>query len=139
MTGDPRKIERLMALTERLTEALQADIEALERGRPREMRTPKPDVQQLTAFYRREAESFNAAAVGALPKDARDKLTDATVRFREVVALHARIVTRVKNATEGMIKAIADDVAKRKSAQRPYSPQRPVPRSADALIYNSVV
>jgi len=44
---DPRKIERLLVLTERLMKALNEDIAALERGRPREMRSHKPEVQQL--------------------------------------------------------------------------------------------
>jgi hypothetical protein len=140
MTADASKIQRLMALTERLTDALRADIAALERGRPREMRTPAADVQQLTALYSREAACFTPAAVRALPKEARDTLTTVTARFREVLALHTRIVTRVKNATEGMVRAIADDVAKRKSALRPYSPVPAArPRSPGAMIYNNLV
>jgi hypothetical protein len=137
---DANKIQRLMALTERLTDALKADIAALEKGRPREMRSPGTEVQQLTALYSREAASFTPAAVKLLPKDARDTLTAATARFRDVLALHTRIVTRVKNATEGMVRAIADDVARRKSALRPYSAAPAArPRSPGALIYNNVV
>ncbi len=138
--SDPRKIERLMALTARLTEALSADIAALERGRPREMRSPSMEVQQLTALYTREAASFAPSAVQALPKEARDLLTAATAGFRDVLARHGRILTRVRKTTEGMIRAIADDVAKRKNAQRPYPPAAPVkPRGAGAMIYNNVV
>ena len=141
MTADARKIERLMTLTERLTEALQADIAALERGRPREMRSPGPEVQQLTLLYTREAANFGPSAVQLLPKDARATLTAATARFREVLAEHGRILTRVKNATEGMIQAIAEDVAKKKNAQRPYAPHQAAARhrSSGALLYNKVV
>jgi hypothetical protein len=140
MNGDPRKIERLLALTERLTEALQADIAALERGRPREMRSPKPDVQQLTALYSGEAANVTLAAVNTLPKEARDRLTTATVRFREILTLHGRILTRVKSATEGMIRAIAEEVSRKKSAQRPYSPTPAAkPRSPGAMLFNNVV
>lgn len=139
MTTDPRKIERLLALTERLTEALEADIAALERGRPREMRSPGAEVQQLTALYSREAAGFQPAVVKALPPEARARLTEATARFREVLARHGRILTRVRTATEGMIRAIAEDVAKRKSAQRPYAPATLAkPTSAGALLYNRV-
>jgi hypothetical protein len=141
--SDPRKIERLMALTARLTEALKADIAALERGRPREMRSPSNEVQQMTALYTREAASFAPSAVQTLPKDARDQLTNATAAFRDVLALHGRILSRVRNTTEGMIRAIADDVAKRKNAQRPYAPTAtpaPVkPRADSAMIFNKVV
>jgi hypothetical protein len=139
MSVDPRKIERLVALTLRLTDALLADIAALERGRPREMRSHKADVQQLTALYSREAQAFSVDVVKALPRSAREQLTEATARFREVLALHVRILTRVRSATEGMIRAIADDVAKRKNAQRPYALKPPAMPSPGALIYNSVV
>ena len=141
MTGDARKIERLMTLTERLTDALRADIAALERGRPREMRSPESDVQQMTLLYAREAASFGPSAVETLPRDARAALTAATARFRDVLAEHGRILARVKNATEGMIHAIAEDVAKKKNAQRPYAPQQAAPRhrSPGALLYNNVV
>lgn len=138
--SDPRKIERLMALTARLTDALLADIAALERGRPREMRSPNLDVQQMTSLYAREAAAFAPSAVQALPKDARDQLTDATKSFRDVLSRHGQILTRVRNATEGMIHAIVEDVAKKKNAQRPYVPAKPAKtNSPGAMIFNSVV
>jgi hypothetical protein len=139
MNVDPRKIERLVVLTERLTEVLQADIAALERGRPREMRSHQADVQQMTALYSREARAFTIEIVKSLPRDARDRLTAVTARFREVLALHVRILNRVRGATEGMIRAIAEDVARRCNAQRPYSPKPRAARSPGALIYNNVV
>jgi len=137
---DPRKIEKLLALTARLTEALNDDIAALERGRPREMRSHKPEVQQLLALYSREVQGLSAAMAKALPKEAQDRLRDATGKFRETLALHNRVLTRVKNCTEGMVRAIADDVAKKRAQQRPYSP--PVnspPRTPGAIVYNNVV
>jgi hypothetical protein len=140
MKSDPRKIDRLMALTERLTQALEDDIAALERGRPREMRTPKADVQQLTVLYRNEAAHFTPAAVKDLPKDTRDRLEKATAHFKDVLAVHRRLVTRVKDCTDGMIRAIADDVARKRNAQRPYVPQNVAkPKTPGALIYNRVV
>jgi hypothetical protein len=140
MSADPRKAERLMSMTQRLTEALEADIAALERGRPREMRSPQADVQQLTALYSREAAGFGPSAVQALPADLRARLTEATARFRDVLVNHGRVLTRVRSCTEGMIRAIADDVAKKRNAQRPYAPaQESKPRSSGALLYNSVV
>jgi hypothetical protein len=139
MTVDARKIERLVVLTKRLTEALQEDIAALERGRPRDMHTPKPEVQQLALLYTNEANGFSPETVEALPRDARDQLTAVTARFREVLALHGRILNRVRTATEGMIRAIADDVAKRRNAHRPYTPNPGASRAPGALIYNNVV
>jgi hypothetical protein len=138
--SDPRKIDRLMALTARLTEALLADIAALERARPREMRSPSAEVQQLTALYTREAASFAPSIVQTLPKELRDDLLSATAEFRDVLARHGRVLMRVRTMTEGMIRAIADDVSKRKNAQRPYAPTAPIkPSSPGAMIFNSVI
>ena len=140
MIADPAKAKRLVALTQRLTEALEADIAALERGRPREMRTPQPAVQQLAALYTREAAGFAPSSVHALPKPERELLTLSTQRFREVLAQHGRILTRVKSCTEGMVRAIADDVATKRNAQRPYSAAPAAkPRAPGAILYNSVV
>jgi hypothetical protein len=140
MSAHARRAERLIALTERLTGVLKDDIAALERGRPREMRSPNSDAQQLITFYRNETQGFNPALAEGLPLAERLRLNDATVRFREVLALHHRIVSRVKTCSEGMIRAIADDVAKKRSAQRPYTtPATAKPRTPGAIVYNNVV
>lgn len=140
MNTESQKAERLVALTLRLTQALEADIEALERGCPREMRTPQTDMQQLAMLYTREANAFGPSAIQALPQETRAKLTGSVLRFRELLAQHNRILTRVKTCSEGMIRAIAEDVAKKKGAQRPYS-ATPLskPKSPGAILFNSVV
>ena len=140
MSTDSPKIERLIALTERLTAALEADIAALERGRAREMRSIAPDIQQLTALYGREAAAVGPAMAKAALPATRAKLAQATKRFRETLALHARILTRVRKASEGLIRAVALDVEKKRSAARPYA-RAPMPNtlSTGAMIYNSVV
>ena len=140
MTTDPRKVEKLVILTERLIEALRDDIAALERGRPREMRSHTAEVQQLLALYTREANALGTSAIKTLPKAAHARLTEATSRFRETLAIHNRVLMRVKTCTEAMIKAIAEDVAKKRAQQRPYTPPANVqPRTPGAIVYNNVV
>jgi hypothetical protein len=135
------KLERLIALTERLTEALTADIAALEKGRAQEMRSIAPEMQQLTVLYNREAAGIDPASTRAAPPALRAQLTDATKRFRETLALHGRVLTRMRNASEGLIRAIVTDVEKTRNLSRPYSRTAPTAyaRPAGAMIYNSVV
>ena len=134
------KIERLIALTERLTETLRADIAVLQQGRAAEMRAIAPDMQQLTALYTREAATVDAAAARSAPAPLREKLMAVTKHFREALAQHARLVTRMKTAGEGLIQAIVRDVEKKRSAARPYARTAPaMARPAGAMIYNSVV
>ena len=139
MTAPNPRIERVIALTERLTEALKADIKALEQGRPREMRTIEPETQQLAALYGREANSINAATIKTLSAPVRARLTEATARFQEALKLQQRLITRMKNASEGIVRAIATDVERKRNATRPYG-RTPMPasRPASALLYNSV-
>jgi hypothetical protein len=134
------KIERLIALTDRLTETILSDIAALEKGRPGEMRVTAPDMQQLTLLYNREAATVDMAAAKSAPAPLRASLMQATKRFRETLALHARILTRMKNAGEGLIQAVARDVEKSRAAARPYGRMAPVTaRTTGAMLYNSVV
>lgn len=133
------KAARLIAMTERLTEALNTDMAALERGRPREMRTIEPDMQQLAAILGRESAAFTLAMTKTIAAATRARLIDATKRFKDTLGRQTRMVARIKTISEGMIHAIAEDVARRKSAVKPYG--RAVaarPRSPGAMVYNGL-
>jgi hypothetical protein len=125
-------------MTERLTEALKADIAALERGRPREMRTIEPDMLQLAALFGRESAAFTIAMTKSIPAATRSKLIEATKRFKDTLARQTRTVSRIKTISEGMIHAIAEDVARKKSAAKPYAPVATKPRSPGAMVYNGL-
>lgn len=134
------RIERVIAMGERLIEALSADIAALEKGEPRNMRSIEPEIQQLSAQYGREAAGLNA---DALRKNANQplyaKLKAVTGKLREILLQHARLLVRIKNASEGMIRAVAEEVDRRRIAARPYAPKNAYARQPAAMIYNSVV
>lgn len=143
MSADPR-IARLIAMAERLSAALSADVAALEQGRPREMKSLDPEIQKLTAVYGREAATLNHAAIDAAPAEERARLFAATKRFRDVLSLHGRVLTRIRNASEGLIKAVAVEVERHVSRARPYVPpayaaKHASPRPAAAMLYNRVV
>ncbi|MDE3113990.1 MAG: hypothetical protein KGL26_00180 [Pseudomonadota bacterium] len=145
--ADPR-IDRLVIMAERLIEALSADIAALEKGRPREMRSLDPEIQTLSAQYTREAAQLGPAALQAMPAEARARLTSVTKRFQDVLTLHGRVLTRIRGASEGIIKAVAEEVDRRRLRGRPYAPPgksygarpaAPRPSSTGAMLYNHVV
>ena len=132
------KIERVIALAERLIAALEADIAALEANQPQAMRTLDPEVQKLSLLYAREAASLSAPLAKAAPAPLRDKLTATTARFREVLALQVRILTRVRNASEGMIQAVAKEVERRRAVTRPYGPKPTPARVPGAMLYSKL-
>jgi hypothetical protein len=132
------KIERVITMAERLIAALEADVKALEAGKPQEMKSIDLEVQKLAALYTREAAAITAPIAKAAPADLRSKLNATTTKFREVLTLQARMLTRVRNASEGMIHAVAEEVERRRVTVRPYGrTPTATPRSAGAMIYNA--
>lgn len=134
------KIERVIMIAERLIAALEADIAALESGTPQKMKTIDPEIQKLSMLYAREASGLAGIATTA-PADLRTKLSETTARFRDALMLQRRMLTRVRNASEGMIHAVAQEVERRRTMIRPYgrsSNAAPAPRSQGAMIYNTV-
>jgi hypothetical protein len=134
------KIERLISLTDRLAGILGEDVAALESGKARALQSTEASFQQLMHIYVREAQGVNAAVAKSAPPELRDKLAQSARRMNELLARHQRLVARVRNASEGMIQAIAKEVERRQISQRSYAR---VPngrrQSPGAMVYNSVV
>jgi hypothetical protein len=140
LSTDNARVENMIVMAERLIAALEADITALKAGAPTQMRTIDPEVQRLSAIYAREVQGFDAKSVAGLRSDLANKLKETTARFRQVLSLQMRMVTRVKNASEGIIKAVAEEVDRRNAQGRPYSPSATPPaRPASAMVFNSVI
>lgn len=139
MKDDPR-IERLISLAERLIAALESDIADLKAGKSQALRTADPEIQKLTALYGREAQGFDLRIAQAAAPTLRQRFVAITAKFREVLQLHGRMLTRVKNASEGMIQAIAREVERANAPTRTYGP-RPgyQPQSSGAMVFNKVV
>ena len=137
---DVPRIERLIAMAERLVVALEADIAALKAGKPTEMISMSPEIQRLSALYGREAQNFDIRIAKSAPPSLRQKFIAITAKFREVLQLHMRMVTRVQNASEGLIRAIATEVDRANAPARTYSsrPGYKAP-SSGAMVFNKVV
>ena len=120
---DTPRIERLISLAERLVVALEADIAALKAGKPGEMKSMDPEIQKLTVIYSREAQNFDIRIAKSAPVSLRQRFLTITAKFRDVLQLHARMLARVKNASEGMIQAIAREVDRMNAPTRTYGPR----------------
>jgi hypothetical protein len=138
--GDEPKIERLIAMAERLIAALESDIAALKAGTPSQMVSMDPEIQKLSVNYGREARNFDMRIAKAAPVALRTRFLLITAKFRDVLQLHARMLARVKNASEGMIQAIAREVERMNAPTRTYGP-RPAAayKSPGAMVFNRVV
>ena len=77
-------------------------------------------------IYGREAQNFDIRIAKAAPPSLRERFLVVTAKFREVLQLHARMLARVKNASEGMIQAIAREVERMNAPTRTYGPARAI-------------
>jgi len=137
---DTPRIERLIALAEKLVVALENDIAELKNGRTTALRTNDPEVQKLTALYTREAQGFDPRIAQSAPPTLRQRFIAVTAKFREVLQMHARMIARVKNASEGIVRAIADEVERVNAPTRTYGPKPGYkPQSSGAMLFNRVV
>jgi hypothetical protein len=137
---DTPRIERLIVMAERLTAALEKDIAALKAGKPQALSVADPEFQRLTAIYGREAQGFDIRIAQNARPDLRTRFFAITQKFREVLQLHARMLTRVKNASEGMIRAVAQEIERVNAPMRTYGPRPDAkPRSSGAMVFNRVV
>ena len=140
MGPQTQRIELLTKMAERLIEAIEGDIAALKAGRPQALRTADPEIQRLSALYSREAHGFTPNMIKAAPAPLRARFAEITKAFRETLQAHARLLTRVRNASEGMIKAIAAEVDRRAAPMRTYNPRAAAyGKPAQAMVFNSVV
>jgi hypothetical protein len=140
MNPETEKLERIIKMAERLRDALQGDIAALQAGKPQEMHSLDPEIERLTMLYTREVSSIDPGQTKTAPGDLKKRLLAATGAFRETLKLHQRLLTRVRNASEGLIKAVAGEVERQRAPTITYAPaaagykKQPV-----AMIYNGVI
>lgn len=103
----------LTALTERLTERLEAEGRAFAERRPQDVAASLADTQDLANQYRRDSSQVKATPglLKAAPASDRMALVKATERFEAVLSAHGRAVEAARIVSEGVVKAIAGEVA----------------------------
>ena len=137
---DTPRIERLILLAERLVAVLEADIAALTAGKPGEMKSLDPENQKLSVIYGKEAQNFDIRIAKSAPPGLRQRFMATTAKFREVLQLHTRLLARVRNASEGMIQAVAREVERINAPSRNYGPQSGYKaQAAGPMLFNRVV
>lgn len=142
MTADPEseKLERLIVLAQRIIEALETDIAALGAGRPQDMASLDPEIQRLSVLYGREVQAIDPASAGTVPAELRRRAAAATEKFRDTLKRHQRLLKRMRHASEGIVKAIAEEVQRQRAPTVTYAPAKRGHRPPTmAMIFNGVV
>ena len=118
------RIGEIIALTERLTALLAEQAQAFEARRPQDAARNMEETTRLANIYRREAQILRAkpSLLSAAPKPERQRLLRATEAFDAVMARQGRALNAVKTITEGLVHAIATEIANQRSANTGYGP-----------------
>ncbi|HEX5264941.1 MAG TPA: flagellar basal body protein [Phenylobacterium sp.] len=117
MTGAPddarARVEQLIILTDRLTGLVAEQAKCFESRRPQDALAFGEEVGRLANLYRHESAKVraNRALVASAPSDVRLRLRRSTEAFDAVLARQARAVGAAKTVTEGLVRAIAEEVA----------------------------
>lgn len=107
------RVEQLILLTERLTELVAEQAQAFESRRPQDAAAKLEETSRLANLYRHESARVRAqpALVSGAPLDLRTRLVRATEAFDAVLARQGRALEAARTVTEGLVNAIADEVA----------------------------
>ncbi len=129
-------VERLITLTERLTERLAVDSKAFEARRPMEAAVRLEETSRLANLYRHESARVRgdpSLVSGATP-GTRARLTKASEAFEAVLARHGRALFAAKAVTEGVVRSIAEEVARGRTAMTGYGPSARRPQGSGVSI-----
>jgi hypothetical protein len=109
-----RLVEGLLARMDDLGRLLETETADIRVGRIREGLANEPRKGELAAHYMAglEAVKANAVALARLAPDALDRLRHAHARFGTVVQANQNVLATARAVTEGLIKSIADDLAR---------------------------
>jgi hypothetical protein len=137
-----RRLEQLLALSNRLCDAIATDIAALEKGDFANLATTDPEIGRLCALYGREVMALKGAAgIKDAPPSLIVALKTSGQKLNHLLGEHEALVACLRQASEGLIQTVAEEVDKTRKRGAPYSPVPKTKResSAGAIVYNKVV
>ncbi|HZZ87690.1 MAG TPA: flagellar basal body protein [Caulobacteraceae bacterium] len=143
MSAEPDQhaaLEAIVKLTEKLTALLAEQARAFERHRPQDAARDLAEVSRLTNVYRDASAHVraNPQMVETAPALLRQRLLRATEAFDAVLQRQGRALGASKTVTEGLVKAIAHEIAAQRGLGQAYGPNagRRAAASATAITLN---
>ena len=135
------RVDQMIILTERLTDVVAKQCQSFETHRPQDAAALMEEANRLANLYRHESTRVRAdpGLVMAAPVELRQQLIRATEAFDAVLARHGRAVMAAKFVTEGLVRAIAEEVASQRDQLASYGPGARAPTSttgATAITLN---
>lgn len=118
------RVDQLIVLTERLTALVAAQAQAFEEHRPKDAAGMLEETSKLANIYRHESARVRAdpTLISGAPADQRTRLVRATEAFDAVLARQGRALDAARKVSEGLVRAIADEVADQREKTSAYGP-----------------
>jgi hypothetical protein len=131
-------LEAMIGLTEKLTKLLAEQARAFEQHRPQDASADIAEVARLANQYRAGSAQIraNAKVYETAPPDVRRRLLRATEAFDAVLQRQGRALGASKTVTEGLVKAIAEEIAVKRNVGRAYGPGAQRREAATAITLN---
>ena len=116
------RVEQLIALTETLTGRLAEEAAAFEARRPLDAAPGLEETARMANLYRHECARVkaNPDLIAEASKASRDRLIDASRTFEQMLSRHAIGLEAARTLTEGLVQAIARDVAAQRTPAAGY-------------------
>ncbi len=111
-------VQGLLTVMRDLEAALARESEGVRAGRIAEAMTGTPAKAELAAAYMTglEAAKANAIALARFAPDGLEALKAAQTRFAAVLEVNQQVLATARTVSEGLIKALAEEVAKTRTA-----------------------
>ncbi len=135
------RLEQLLTMSKRIGDAIAADIAALEHGAFGDLGTADPEIEKLCAHYGREITALkNAGGIKHAPPQLVARLRESGARLNKLLGRHEQLIKCMREASEGLVKAVAEEVEKARSDGAPYTANPQARRSpGGAIVYNKVI
>lgn len=119
------RAETLIALTERLSARLIAETKHLEAHRPQDLAASVDETRSLSGLYRQETLKLkhDPSPLSGLSEPLKARLKTATEDFMQVSARHARAVEAAKTVSEGLLRALAEEMGNDAKSGLTYGPK----------------
>jgi hypothetical protein len=133
------RVDQLILLTERLTQLIALEAQAFEQRRPQDAAQHVDETSRLANVYRHESARIRSEPdlVASAPPAQRTRLIRATEAFDAVLARQGRALEAAKTVTEGLVRAIAEEVAVQRGERGGYGPSARASRGdATAITLN---
>ena len=128
----------MIELTEKLTRLLAEQARAFEQHRPQDAAVDIEEVSRLSNQYRAASAHVRGqpGLYESAPLDVRRRLLRATEAFDAVLQRQGRALAASKTVTEGLVRAIAEEIAVKRNVGRAYGPGATRRQVATAITLN---